>query len=78
MRILERKGYLRRAKAGRAHVYHALVTRDQAQSQVVRHVVKSFFAGSPEELVLNVLKDEELSPEELDRLRRMIDESERG
>ena len=73
MRILERKGYLHRTKEGHAHVYKPLVSRDQAQRQVVRHMVKSFFNDSPELLLLNVLENEKLSPEELARLKRMIE-----
>ncbi len=74
MRILERKGYLGHDKAGRAHVYHPLVSRTQARGGAVRHMVKSFFDDSPEQLVLSVLQNENLSPEEITRLKKMIDE----
>ena len=76
MRILEQKGYLRRAKEGRAHIYRPSVSRDQAQRQVVRHMVRSFFNNSPELLLLNVLENEKLSPEELARLKKMIESDE--
>jgi predicted transcriptional regulator len=73
MRILEQKGYLRREKAGRAHVYRSLVSRGQARTRAVQHMVHSFFEDSPEQLVLSVLESEKLSPAEIARLKEMID-----
>ena len=76
LRILEDKQYLRHTKNGRAHIYHPLISREQAQSTAVRHVVSRFFNNSPELLMVNLLNDEKLSPDELTRLRAMISESE--
>ncbi len=72
LRILERKGYLRREKNGRAHVYHPLVNRDAARRSAVLDVMEQFFESSPELLVLNVLENDELDDEDLHRLRQMI------
>ncbi len=72
MRILEDKGYLGHKKIGRAHVYQPLITRDKAQGQVVRHMVRSFFDGSPEMLMMSILKNEKLTPEEIERLKELI------
>jgi predicted transcriptional regulator len=75
MRILEEKGYVRHTKDSRAFVYHAVVDRDEASRSVIRYVVSRFFRNSPEALVLNVFKNEKLTPAEIDRLRRMIEEA---
>ena len=72
--ILVAKGYLRAERSGRTYVYHPLVGRGEARRSAVRHVISRFFDGSPSELLLNVLRDEELDEAELDRLRRLIDE----
>ena len=72
MRILEKKGYLRREKAGRAHVYRPAVTKSQARTKAVRQMVQSFFDDSPEQLVLSVLENEKLTPEEIARLKTLI------
>jgi predicted transcriptional regulator len=77
LRILEQKGYLRHGKAGRAHVYRPLVSQEQARKKAVRHMVKSLFDGSPEALVLSIMKNEKLEPKDLARLQKMIEESER-
>src|SRR5688572_2695304 len=76
MRILRVKGYLSCRKEGRAHVYTPRVDRDAAARKAVRQLLSKFFAGSPGELVLSFLRDEELSPEELDELKKKILESE--
>ena len=75
MRILEAKGYLRHVKEGRAHVYRPVVSRSQARRKAVRHMVASLFDDSPEQLLLSILENEKLSPEEIARLKQMIDTS---
>ena len=72
LRILERKGYVRHTKDGRAFVYHPVVERGEASRKAVRNLVKRFFQDSPELLILNVLEDEQLADSELDRLKRLI------
>src|ERR1700722_3856386 len=72
LRILERKGYVRHTKEGRAFVYHPVVERGEASRKAVRNLMKRFFQDSPELLILNVLEDEQLDRQELDRLKRLI------
>ena len=74
LRILERKGYVRHSRDGRTFVYQAVVAEDQAQRGALRQVMNRFFANSPERLVLNLLQHEDVSPEELARLRKLVDE----
>jgi predicted transcriptional regulator len=76
LRILEHKGYLRHTKpeAGRAFVYHPVIGREQASRKALRHLVNRFFGSSPELLVLNLLKDEDISERELKRIRKLISE----
>jgi len=73
IRILERKGYLKHSKDGRAHVYVPVVRQEEATRSEIRHLVSRFFRNSEEDLVLNILEDQGIQPEELDRLRRMLD-----
>ena len=74
MRILEEKGYLTHTKRddARAFVYKAVVGRNEAGRNAVRYLVSRFFRNSPELLVLNLLVDEELSANELARIRKMV------
>lgn len=75
MRILREKGYLACRKDGRAHIFTPKVDRDTAARKAVRQLLTKFFAGSPGELVLSFLREEEISPEELDELKKKIRES---
>jgi predicted transcriptional regulator len=76
LRILEDKGYLRHTKPneGRAFLYHPVVGQKEASRSAVRRLLTRFFSDSPEELVLNLLADEELSEQELKRIRKLIAE----
>jgi BlaI family penicillinase repressor len=76
MRIMRAKGYLTCRKEGRAHVFSPKVERDDAARNAVRQVLTKFFAGSPRDLVLSFLRDEELSAEELEDLKKKIREAE--
>jgi predicted transcriptional regulator len=76
IRILERKGYVKHAKDGRAHVYDPIIGREEATRSEIRHLLSRFFRNSHEALVLNILQDEAIDAEELKRLREMLDRSE--
>jgi BlaI family penicillinase repressor len=75
IRVLERKGYLKHLKDGRAHVYSPQVGRKEATRSEIRHLVGRFFKNSHEQLVLNLLEDQGIKPEELKRLREMLEQS---
>ena len=72
IRVLERKGYLKHLKDGRAHVYTPLVEKKEATRSEIRHLVSRFFKNSHEQLVLNLLEDQGIEPEEIARLREML------
>jgi len=65
MRILKVKGYLSSRKEGRAFVFVPRVDRNTMARKAVHQLLSKFFAGSPSELVLTFLREEELTPEEL-------------
>src|SRR4051794_28330776 len=69
LRILEKKGYLEHTKDGRAFVYTPLIARHQARETAVTHLLRRFFEGSPDLLMLNLVERGTTSPEELKRLR---------
>jgi BlaI family penicillinase repressor len=77
MRILKDKGYLSSRKEGRAFVFVPRVDRDTVAKKAVNQLLSKFFAGSPSELVLSFLREEELTPEELDEIKRKIMDSSR-
>jgi predicted transcriptional regulator len=72
IRILEQKGYVEHRQQGRAFVYRASVAEHEASRSEVRHVLNRFFGNSRERLLLSLLGDEEVSAEELQRLKEAI------
>jgi BlaI family transcriptional regulator, penicillinase repressor len=76
VRILERKGYVKHIKDGRAHVYEPVVGREEATRSEIRHLLGRFFRNSREALLLNILQDEAIDAGELKRLREMLERSE--
>ena len=72
IRILEDKGYVRHRQQGRAFVYTARVAEHDAQQHEVRHVISRFFGDSRERLMLALLGDDDVSTDELERLKKAI------
>jgi predicted transcriptional regulator len=72
IRILEQKGYVRHRQEGRAFVYSPCVQEQEAGRSEVRHMMQRFFGNSRERLLLSLLGDDEVTPEELARLREAI------
>lgn len=77
IRILKAKGYLTSRKEGRAYVFTPKVDRDTVARKATHQLLSKFFAGSPSELVLSFLRDEELTPEQLDQIKQTILNSEK-
>lgn len=75
LRILEEKEYVAHNKIARAFIYRPLIDERQARRRALRHLAGRLFNGSPSLLVLNVLHDEEMDPEELRRLKKLIEDA---
>jgi len=75
LRVLESKGYLGHEARGKAYVYRAVVERTKAQRRALGSVLSRFFGGSAEDLVLRLIEDERITPEQLDALRRRAPEA---
>ena len=75
VRILEKKGYVTHRQEGRAFLYSPCVAEHEASRSEVRHVLQRFFGNSRERLLLSLLGDAEVTPEELQRLKQAIAEA---
>lgn len=76
LRILERKGYVRHEKQGRAFLYSAVVDRQQARRGALGSLLSRFFGGSRELLVMDLLGHEDVDPDELRQVRSLIEQAE--
>ena len=76
IRILEQKGYVQHRKEGRAFSYLAVIQETDASESEVRHVLQRFFGNSRERLLLSLLGGDDITPEELARLKDAIERAE--
>ncbi len=74
LRTLEEKGYVGHESEGRAYRYYPLVERVEAQESHVRRLVRKLFSGSRELLMTRLVSDQDLSSEEAERLRQLLEE----
>lgn len=74
LRVLEQKGHVRHDKDGARFVYAPVVARHAARRSALRHVIETFFDGSPEKAVSALLGGEaaRLSDDELERIAALI------
>jgi len=75
IRVLESKGYVKHRQEGRAFLYTATILEGEASRSEVRHILERFFGNSRERLLLSLLGDAEIDPDELRRLKQAIAET---
>ena len=73
--ILVDKGHVARRKAGKAYFYKARTRQQSVFRSMMREVTDVFCQGSSEALLMNLIKSEKLSEEDLVALKRMADAS---
>ena len=71
---LEQKGYVRSDKSGQAFVYRARVSRDRVTRSRLKTLVAQLYDGAAGALVLQLIRNEGLTPAEIAELQRLIDE----
>ena len=76
MQIMLDKGTLKREIVERSHIYAPAVAQEVTQTQVLRGVMDSAFRGSASSLVLRALGSGETTPEELEKIKALIQEME--
>ena len=79
LRVLEEKGHVKHQAEGLKYVYVPVVAREKAKRSAVKHLLDTFFAGSPEQIVAALLdvSATRLTREELDRMSEMIEKAKR-
>ena len=72
LRILEEKGYVAHTTEGRAHRYRPLVEREDAGTSALAGLKKKLFFGSPELLLTRLVEDQDLTEDDLRRMRDLL------
>jgi BlaI family transcriptional regulator, penicillinase repressor len=78
MQVMVEKGLLERSEQFRSHVYAPRIAKGQTQQRLARNLVQRAFDGSAKNLVLGALSAQKVSPGELQEIRDMLDEFEKG
>ena len=73
MRILREKGFVVSERAGRSDLYRPVVTREDMGRRSLGEVIDSFFSGSAEAVVSQLLDGQSLTDEELTAIRAELD-----
>lgn len=72
---LEKKGIITHRNAGRTFVYRARVTELDMRRKAISGVIRNLFRGNPSEVVGQILSERDVSEEDLERMRRMIQDA---
>jgi predicted transcriptional regulator len=74
LRVLEEKGHVRHVEEGLRYVYAPVVSRHSARKTALRHLLETFFDGSPADLMTALLGDDgsRLSVADLDRIEKLV------
>ena len=75
--LLEKKGHLKHRREGVTYIYLPVVAPVRARANALRHLMQTFFSGSPMETVATLLEQEsrQLTDEDFDHLERLIEEA---
>jgi BlaI family penicillinase repressor len=77
MQIMAEKGLVRRNEKQRAHIYEAAQPREWTQQRLAGDLLQRAFGGSAKNLLMGALSARKASKQELDELRKILDEYER-
>ena len=76
MQIMHDKGLLRRDERQRSHVYHPVHEAEQVNGTLVGDLIDRAFQASAHKLVLHALATKEVSSDELNDIRKLLDKIE--
>ena len=77
LRLLEEKGELAHEMDGKRYVYRPTTPRSRARTNALQHLLRTFFNGSPEQVVNALIEDSRPSAAELERLASLIEHARR-
>ena len=72
LQIMTAKGLVRREEYGRTHIYHACLSEERTQRQLIRDLLDRAFGGSSSKLVMQALATTRASAAELKEIERLL------
>jgi Predicted transcriptional regulator len=77
MQVMAEKKLVTRDESERSHVYKPAVEEKSVKRRLVSELLDKAFDGSAAQLVMQALSDKRASPEDLKKIRKLLDESSR-
>ena len=77
MGILEQKGHLKKKAGEKAYVYTAGKPQAQVMNGMIQEFIHRVFNGSTKPLLVHLVEDQGISPEELDEIETLVRERRR-
>jgi predicted transcriptional regulator len=77
MQIMNDKGFVERDTRNKGHIYKAVITDDETKQIMLDKLLESAFGGSAMNLVLQTLGNYKTSKDEIEQIKKIIDEIER-
>jgi predicted transcriptional regulator len=78
MQIMKDKGLLVRDPQGRGHVYRPASDEAHTQRRIVGDLLNKAFGGSARKLVMAALSARKTTPQEIDEIKRLLEEYKGG
>jgi len=72
--VMRDKDLVKRDEKATPHVYRAGMTQERAQKRMLKDLIHKVYDGSAGSLVMHALSSKKASPEEIDEIRRLLDE----
>lgn len=78
LQIMHEKGLVAREKSGKLHLYKAIASKENTKKQMLDKIIDTVFEGSASQLVMSALGNGKSSREELQEIRKYLDELQKG
>ena len=72
MQIMHEKGLVTRNTESKTHIYTPAIDKQKTQLQIVNKMIKSLFAGSPVDMVMQALGGNKTTAAELKQIEELI------
>ena len=73
VQAMEKKGYLKHQSNGKAYSYFPVLKQESFLANEIKRMAKRLFGGSPGMLVLNLVEREQLTAEEIESLKKLLE-----
>ncbi len=74
VQTMEKKGYIRHATEGKAYVYSPILKQKEYEKREIARAAERLYDGGALQLAIGLVQSEQLSDEDLKKLRKVLEE----